>query len=54
MKLRVNEMEAFEKEDDIITEYSEVLVQRLIEKVTIFEKNIVIDFKSGVSVAVEI
>ena len=47
-------MEVFVKEHDVITEYSEVLVRRLIEKVTIFKKNIVVDFKSGVSMAVEI
>lgn len=47
-------MKAFEKEDDVITEYCKVLVRRLIEEVTIFEKKIVVDFKSGVSVAVEI
>lgn len=54
MKQRIDEMEDFVKGHDAIVEYSEVLVRRLIEKVTVFEKNIVIDFKSGVSVAVEI
>lgn len=47
-------MEAFVKEYDVITEYSKVLVRRLIEKVTIFENKIVVDFKSGVSVSIEI
>lgn len=54
LQQRVDEMEVFVKEHDVITEYSEVLVRRLIEKVTIFEKNIVVDFKSGVRVTVEI
>ncbi|WP_143952103.1 DNA polymerase I [Streptococcus mitis] len=54
MQQRVDEMEVFVKEHDVITEYSEVLVRRLIEKVTTFEKNIVVDFKSGVRVTVEI
>ena len=54
LQQRVDEMEAFVKEHDVITEYSEVLVRRLIEKVTIFKKNIVVDFKSSVSMAVEI
>ena len=51
---QVDEMEAFVKEHDVITEYSKVLVRRLIEKVTIFENKIVVDFKSGVSVTIEI
>jgi uncharacterized coiled-coil protein SlyX len=54
MKKRIDEMETFVKNHDTIIEYSEVLVRRLIEKVTIFEKNIVVDFKSGVSAAIEI
>ena len=54
LQQRVDEMVVFVKEHDVITEYSEVLVRRLIEKVTIFEKNIVVDFKSGVRVTVEI
>lgn len=54
MKKRIDEMESFVKGHDDISEYSEVLVRRLIEKVTIFEKNVVVEFKSGVSVPVEI
>ncbi len=54
LQQRVDEMVVFVKEHDVINEYSEVLVRRLIEKVTIFEKNIVVDFKSGVRVTVEI
>lgn len=54
MHQRIDEMGDFVKNHDTITEYSEVLVRRLIEKVTIFEKNVVVDFKSGVSIAVEI
>lgn len=54
IKQRIDEMESFVKRHDDIPEYSEVLVRRLIEKVTIFKKNIVVDLKSGVSVAVDI
>ena len=54
LQQRIDEMEDFVKNHDTITEYSEVLVRRLIKKVTIFGKNVVVDFKSGVSVAVEI
>jgi hypothetical protein len=54
MQRRVNEMTEFMKTHDQVTEYNDLLVRRLIEKVTIFDTNVVIDFKSGVSVAVEI
>lgn len=54
MQQRIDEMGDFVKNHDTISEYSEVLVRRLIEKVTIFEKNIVVDFKSGVNIAIEI
>ncbi len=54
MQQRIDEMGDFVKNHDTITEYGDVLVRRLVKKVTIFEKDIVVDFKSGVSVAVEI
>ncbi|EAK9806164.1 DNA polymerase I [Listeria monocytogenes] len=54
MQQRIDEMGDFVKNHDTISEYSEVLVRRLIEKVTIFEKDIVVDFKSGVNIAIEI
>ncbi|MGR4072495.1 DNA polymerase I [Streptococcus parasuis] len=54
MQQRIDEMETIVKNHDTITEYGDVLVRRLIEKVTIFEKNIVVDFKSGVNIAIEI
>ena len=44
----------FVKNHDTISEYGDVLVRRLVKKVTIFEKDIVVDFKSGVRVTVEI
>lgn len=54
MQQRIDEMGDFVKNHDTISEYSEVLVRRLIEKVTIFEKDIVVDFKSVVNIAIEI
>ena len=54
MQQRIDEMETIVKNHDTITEYGDVLVRRLIEKVTIFEKDIVVDFKSGVNIAIEI
>lgn len=37
-----------------LEEYDEQLVRRLIEKVTVFEEKVNIEFKSGVEVDVEI
>lgn len=54
MQQRIDEMETIVKNHDTITEYGDVLVRRLIEKITIFEKAIVVDFKSGVNIAIEI
>ncbi len=36
-----------------ITEFDEVLVKRLIEKITVFENRFTVDFKSGVSIDIE-
>jgi site-specific DNA recombinase len=47
-------MSAFLREQPIvITEYDEQLVRRLIEKVTVYEDNFKVEFKSGVSVDME-
>lgn len=54
MQQRRDEMKDFVKGNDSIIEYSELLVQRMIEKVTIFEQNVVVNFKSGVNMTVEI
>ncbi len=54
MQQRIDEMETIVKNHDTISEYGDVLVRRLVKKVTIFEKDIVVDFKSGVNIAIEI
>ena len=54
MQQRIDEMETIVKNHDTITEYGDVLVRRLVKNVTIFEKDIVVDFKSGVNIAIEI
>ena len=36
-----------------ITEYSEPLARRLIEKVTVFDEKLVVEFKSGLQIDVE-
>ena len=53
MKKRISEMQQFlaEQQQDI-TEYDEQLVRRLIEKITVYDKRVTVEFKSGTSVDV--
>ena len=53
MKQRISEMQQFLSEQtQEITEYDEQLVRRLIEKITVFEEKVTVEFKSGTSVDV--
>ena len=53
MKKRIEDMDAFLNEQrDAITSYSEALVRKLIEKVTIYDEKIVVEFKSGMKTEV--
>jgi hypothetical protein len=36
-----------------VTEYSEPLARRLIEKITVYDEKLLIEFKSGLTVEVE-
>ncbi len=36
-----------------VEEYDEYLVRRMVEKVTVYEENFMVEFKSGTSVDVE-
>jgi len=51
MKQRINEMQQFlaEQTQDI-TEYDEQLIRRLIEKITVYDEKVIVEFKSGTSV----
>ena len=53
MKKRISEMQQFlaEQQQDI-TEYDEQLVRRLIEKITVYDEMVTVEFKSGTSVDV--
>ena len=53
MKKRISEMQQFlaEQQHDI-TEYDEQLVRRLIEKITVYDEKVIVEFKSGTSVDV--
>lgn len=52
---RMADMKAFlRKQPTVIKEYDEKLVRRLIERVTIYENKITVEFKSDVTVDVEL
>ena len=54
-KQRIEEMlEFIDKNHHYGLEYDEVLVRRLVEQVTVFDKHITIKFKSGIEIEVEI
>lgn len=53
MKQRISEMQQFLSEQtQEITEYDEQLVRRLIEKITVYEEKVTVEFKSGTSIDV--
>jgi len=50
LKKRIADMGEFlRKQPNVITEYDEPLVRRLIEKVTVYEDKFTVEFKSGVT-----
>lgn len=51
MKQRISEMQQFlAGQTQDITEYDEQLVRRLIEKITVYDEKVIVEFKSGTSV----
>lgn len=51
---RIEDLIAFlDEQTEAITEYSEPLARRLIEKVTVYDKRLVVEFKSGLQIDVE-
>lgn len=54
LKQRIAEMREFlETQPAEILEYDELLVRRLIEKVTVYDERVEVEFKSGTKVDVE-
>lgn len=54
LQARMNDMIAFlEEMPAAVTEYSEALARRLVEKITIFDEKIVVELKSGLAMEVE-
>ncbi len=48
LKQRIREMREFLEQQSIeVTEYDELLVRRLIEKVTVYDERFEVEFKSG-------
>ena len=51
---RINDLSSFLNEQtEAVTEYSEELVRRLIERIAIMDDMIVVEFKSGLEIPVE-
>lgn len=51
---RMNDMIRFlDKMPQAITEYSDTITRRLVEKITIYDKKIVVELKSGLQMEVE-
>lgn len=54
LQARMNDMIAFlEEMPTAVTEYSETLARRLVERITIFDEKIVVELKSGLQMEVE-
>ena len=51
---RIEDLASFlDEQVEEITEYSEVLVRRLIEKITVYDRMMVVEFKSGLEIEVD-
>lgn len=54
LKQRIREMREFLEQQSIeVTEYDELLVRRLIEKVTVYDERFEVEFKSGAKVRIK-
>ena len=52
-KQRIDEMIEFLDEQDVeIKDFDEVLVRRMVEKVDVFDENIMVKFKSGIEIEI--
>ena len=50
---QINDLQDFIKnQPTTVTEFDEVLVKRLIEKITVYEDHFVIEFRSGITIRV--
>ena len=55
VKDRIDDLSAFlDEQTEAIMEYSDVLVRRLIERITVYDEMLVVEFKSGLEIRVEV
>ena len=51
---RIEDLASFlDEQVEAVTEYSEALVRRLIEKITVYDEKLIVEFKSGLEVEVD-
>ena len=51
---RIEDLASFlDEQDEAFTEYSDALVRRLIEKITVCDEKLIVEFKSGLEVEVD-
>lgn len=54
MKNRIDDLASFlDEQTEAVTEYSEILVRRLIERITVYDEMLVVEFKSGLQIEVQ-
>lgn len=55
VKDRIEDLATFlDEQTQAVTEYSDALVRRLIERITVYDEMLVIEFKSGLEIEVEV
>ena len=53
IRQRMADMVSFlQSEPEEVTEYSEALVRRMIEKITVYDDHFVVKFKSGIEITI--
>ena len=54
VKDRIDDLASFlDEQTEAVTEYSETLVRRLIERIIVYDEMLVVEFKSGLHIEVE-
>lgn len=54
VKDRIEDLASFlDEQTQAVTEYSDVLVRRLIERITVYDEMLVVEFKSGLEIEVD-
>ena len=54
VKDRIEDLASFlDEQTQAVTEYSDALVRRLIERITVYDEMLVVEFKSGLEIEVD-